>query len=158
MPAKRSTKQPPRDRAHPCTQCGECWTAALRRAGGVCHNCADTTHPRLARCPLCHRAQVPGEFHHVASKRQHVTFGLYVCLNCHAILTWRQETAWHPSWKTEPHLGRCVLQGLIDVFGLWLRRSHSGWSLGELAKLCWQAGWSLMGIFGLVGWGGWEAA
>jgi hypothetical protein len=112
----------------------------------------------LKRCPLCLAKDAPSEFHHVATERQHPTFGLKVCLNCHAILTKRQMNDWPPSWKTEPHRLRCLVQGLIDVVGLWLRRSHSGWSLRELAKLCWQAGWSLMGVFGLVGWSGWEMA
>src|SRR5262245_32635773 len=102
MPAKRVSK-PARDRSHPCTTCGECWTAALRREGGLCLNCADEAaeapHPRLARCLGCLRTNVPSEFHHVASKRQHAAFGLRLCLNCHAIVTHRQETAWHPSWK-----------------------------------------------------------
>jgi hypothetical protein len=157
MPAKR-TKKPARDHDHPCTRCGECWTAALRRAGGLCLNCADTTHPRLKRCLVCLRADVPSEFHHVATERQHPTFGLRLCLNCHAILTRHQVNDWHPSWKTEKHPVRCVLQGLIDLIWLWLRRSHSGWSLVELAKLCLEAGWSLLALFGLVGWAGWEAA
>ena len=157
MPAKRA-KQPKRDREHPCAKCGECWTAALRREGRLCLNCADATHPRLARCPLCHKEQVPGEFHHVASARQHATFGLRVCLNCHAILTLRQETAWHQSWQKEDHPVRCMVQGLHDVFWLWWHRSHSGWSLGQLARLCVQACWALTGTYHVIGWAGWEAA
>jgi hypothetical protein len=158
MPAKRSRK-PTRDRDHPCTQCGECWPAALRREGGLCLNCADESpHPILPRCPLCHRERVPSEFHHVASVRQHRTLGLRVCLNCHAILTLRQETAWPPSWKTEAHLVRCILQGLTDAIWLWLQRSHSGWSLAELAKLCGQAFWAVASSCGLNGWAGWEVA
>src|SRR5262249_21326008 len=134
---------------------------ALRREGGLCLNCADEAaeapHPRLARCLGCLRTNVPSEFHHVASKRQHGAFGLRLCLNCHAILTHRQETAWHPSWKIEPHRVRCIVQGLLDVLWLWLRRSHSAWALGQLAQLCAQAGWSLFDAFGLVGWTGWQA-
>src|SRR5262249_6549895 len=119
---------------------------------------AEKPHRPIARCPLCHREHMPGEFHHVASWRQHRTFGLHVCLNCHAILTRRQTDEWPPSWRTEPHLVRCLVQGLLDVLGLWLRRSHSGWSLGELAKLVAQAFWALFAAGGLVGWAGWEAA
>jgi hypothetical protein len=156
-PPKRS-KTPTRDRDHPCTQCGECWMAALRRSGGLCLNCADTTHVHIKRCPVCFRADVPSEFHHVASKRQHPTVGLQVCLNCHAILTKRQMTDWHPSWQDEQHPVRCLFQGMLDLFWLCLRRSHALWALGQFAKLCGQAGWALVGVFGLVGWTGWQAA
>jgi hypothetical protein len=80
-----------------------------------------------------------------------------VCLNCHAILTKRQTTEWHPSWKSESHPVRCLFQGVLDVFWLWMHRSHSLWALGQLAKLCGQGTWALFGTFGLVGWEGWQA-
>jgi hypothetical protein len=101
---------------------------------------------------------VPSEFHRIASKRQHPTFGISLCLNCHAVLTYRQLHDWHASWKTEQHVERSVAQGIADVFVLWLQRSHAGWALGELAKLCAQAAWVLIESWGLVGWEGWQAA
>jgi hypothetical protein len=133
----------------------------LRREGGLCHNCADAAseapHQRIPRCLGCLRTDVPGEFHHLASERQHATFGLRLCLNCHAILTARQVTAWRPSWKTGKHRPRCMAQGTLDLIWLWLRRSHAAWALGQLAKLCAQVGWSLFEALGLVGWAGWQA-
>jgi hypothetical protein len=107
---------------------------------------------------VCFRADVPSEFHHVASERQHATVGLQVCLNCHAILTKRQMTAWDPSWKNEKHPVRCLFQGMFDLFWLCLHRSHALWALGQFAKLCMQAGWALFEEFGLVDWTGWQAA
>jgi hypothetical protein len=128
----------------------------------VCLNCADegstTPHPRVARCLGCLRTNAPSEFHHLASARQHASFGLRLCLNCHAILTKRQVTDWPPSWKTEQHPLRCQAQGLLDLIWLWLRRGHAAWALGQLAKLCAQLGWSVFGACGLVGWDGWQAA
>jgi hypothetical protein len=47
---------------------------------------------------------------------------------------------------------------MLDLVWLWWHRSHSAWSLAELAKLCAQAGWALFTACGLVGWTGWEAA
>jgi hypothetical protein len=115
-------------------------------------------HRHIRRCPICLREDVPGEFHHVASQRQHPTWGWMVCLNCHAVLTKRHMTNWHPSWMSEQHPVRCLFQGLFDMFWLWLQRSHSAWSSGQLAKLAVQGRWVLLGRFGLVGWEGWQAA
>jgi hypothetical protein len=58
----------------------------------------------------------------VASKRQHPTLTLNVCLNCHRLLSQRQYR-WPPGWKTEKHPLRCVAQGVYDVLCLWRERS-----------------------------------
>jgi hypothetical protein len=86
----------------------------------VCQNCSDRRHPRL-RCMICFK-ELPGEHHHVAGERQHPGFTIPVCLNCHAVLSERQRR-WDPTWLTEPHPVRCLIQGVLDVVEVWLKRS-----------------------------------
>lgn len=153
-----------------CTLCGECWSAALCRntteGQVVCQNCAaHTAYQRqegtsasthwtsLHQCPICLRKNVPGQFHHVASARQYARLGLRLCLNCHAILTYRQMAAWDASWRTEAHPLRCLTQGLLDVLWLWWQRSDVSWSLREVARLAWLAGLALGETIGVKGWG-----
>lgn len=77
-------------------------------------------HPQR-RCAICRRT-APSEAHHVASKRQHPTLTLTVCLNCHRLLSQRQYR-WHPAWKSEAHPLRYLAQGVYDVLCLWRERS-----------------------------------
>ena len=117
----------------PARTCGEHWPEARSRDSALCQNCANTNSSvPLARCFICLRKDVPGQFHHSASERQHATLGRHLCLNCHAILTHRQETKWRPEWKTEQHPRRYIVQGDIDVVMLWIRRNPGSSSLREL--------------------------
>lgn len=121
-----------------CTRCGEYAASALRVMDGqaVCHNCADATH-RHRHCAICWR-MAPSEQHHVASKRQHPTLTLPVCLNCHAILSQRQYN-WPPAWRSEAHKLRCVIQGVYDVLCLWLERSPVAENCRDLFVMLEQA-------------------
>src|SRR5260370_7455990 len=114
-----------------CPTCGEHWPEARSRDSALCQNCANTNSSvPLARCPICPRRNVPGQFHHSASQRQHPALGLHLCLNCHAILTHRQENMWRPDWKTEAHPLRCIVQGDIHlVCLLLLQKKKNSYSL-----------------------------
>jgi predicted RNA-binding Zn-ribbon protein involved in translation (DUF1610 family) len=155
MPAKHA-RRAPEDGEPPCTQCGEYWADVPRGEDGLCPNCGDTTHPIVPRCPTCHRERVPSERHHVATERQHPTLLFPLCLNCHMIITKRQLTDWPKTWQTEHHPIRCIVQGVLDLLWLWWHRSHSGWALGQLGRLCLHAGWAVLTQCGLVGWTRWE--
>jgi len=135
-----------------CRQCGEYWPEALRRRGGFCLNCADTSHETIRRCPVCGRKDVPGEYHHIASQRQRATFGVHICLNCHAILTYRQVTRWHPTWRTEQHPVRCIVQGMLDLLCLWWQRNPAVAALGDVWRWLLLAGIEMAQCFCLVGW------
>ena len=105
-----------------CEHCNEYRRVTLRVARGpvLCRNCADRKHPQR-RCAICHQV-APSELHHVASERQHPHLTLRVCLNCHALLSDRQAR-WPSAWRREPHVVRCIVQGVIDVLQLWMERS-----------------------------------
>ncbi|MGO8949297.1 MAG: hypothetical protein ACLQUY_16930 [Ktedonobacterales bacterium] len=115
-----------------CQTCGEDWPEALSKEGDLCRNHAVQSGLSLERyreiishCPTCGRADVPAQWHHFASKRQQdcpvalKPLGILLCLNCHGILTERQSSGWHPSWKAEDHSVRCTVQGVYDVLWLW---------------------------------------
>jgi hypothetical protein len=140
--------------------CGEYYTKALSRVDGqvLCANCADTRHARR-RCAICDRV-APSESHHVASKRQHPTLTLPVCLNCHRILS-RRQYRWHPSWRTGAHPLRYLIQGVYDVMCLWLERSPVAEQCRELLTMLGRAALcvlphlrfaALVDLAGLVDW------
>jgi hypothetical protein len=109
----------------------------------------------IAHCPVCGRQDVPAQWHHVAGARQSSSPALYVCLNCHGILTDRQRNVWDPSWKTEAHPVRCLAQGLYDLFWLWwLRSGVHMWrrQLAELVHVVWLGFLALAQQWGLRGW------
>ncbi len=142
-----------RDEAWTCPTCGEHWPEARSRDSALCQNCANTNSSvPLARCPICPRRNVPGQFHHSASQRQHPALGLHLCLNCHAILTHRQENMWRPDWKTEAHPLRCIVQGDIDLVLLCLRRNPGNGVSHELIAFLWRSFLALFDGCGLVGW------
>lgn len=142
-----------------CLSCGEDWPGSPLDDQGRCLNCRPdlrASHPHLAWCPTCGRADVPAQFHHIASERQHPMLGLRLCLVCHKILTDRQVSAWHPSWRVASHPVRCIVQGMLDLLWLWWQRSGWRWwerQVSELARVVWHA---LVELFGLVGLSGWE--
>jgi hypothetical protein len=98
---------------------------------------------------------VPAQWHHLAGERQHKQLRILICLNCHGIITVRQCTGWHPSWKTEPHPVRCIVQGVYDLLWLWWQRSGVywwRWQLAELAHVVRLAFLALLDVWGLRGW------
>jgi hypothetical protein len=125
---------------------------AMRRDGSFCLNCADKNHPRFDHCPICWQANVPYERHHVASKRQNVRFTVRLCLNCHALITYRQIRNWDHTWQTEEHPVRCSVQGTYDLVCLWYERSPAVEMLGELFHLLVLAFYELMAAWQLKGW------
>jgi hypothetical protein len=135
-----------------CERCGEYWFEAKRRQGMVCQNCGDTSHERVRRCPICGRKDVPSHFHHIASERQHPTFGITICLNCHAIVTYRQMTKWHPTWRTEPHPIRCIVQGMLDMLCLWWERNPAVAAVSDMWRVILRAGIEIVGCLYLAGW------
>jgi len=135
-----------------CQRCDEYWPEAIRRTGAVCLNCADSTHQTIRRCPVCARKDAPSEYHHIASKRQRATFGVRICLNCHAILTQRQLTAWDPSWRTEHHPVRCIVQGMIDFLCLCWERSPAVAMLHDMLSLLARASIEIAACLRLTGW------
>jgi hypothetical protein len=144
-----------RDDAWTCPQCGEHWAEARSRDSALCQNCANTNSSvPLARCFICLRKNVPGQFHHIASERQHATLGVTLCLNCHSALTHRQETKWPVAWRTEPHMhvARCIVQGMFELVVLWVRRNPGSSSLRELGVVWVRAVCALCESWGFVGW------
>jgi hypothetical protein len=140
------------DEYRACARCDEASPHALRASGDLCRNCADTTHPRIPHCPICWRADVPAEGHHVAGERQREGFVVRLCLNCHALLTYRQVTAWDPSWLHESHPVRCLAQGTYDLTCLWWERSPAVAMLRELLDLLVRAAVELLACLALRGW------
>lgn len=106
-----------------CERCGEFFQDALRRPVAsddhvcLCHNCADVVHKR-GTCAVCMRV-APIEEHHIASRRQNPELTIATCLNCHGILSQRQNRAWDPTWRyTSPNEAaacRFEGQGWYDV-------------------------------------------
>jgi hypothetical protein len=139
-PTARKPRQPrqPMPEYASCEKCGECARPALRMLRGkvVCQNCADRRHQPL-RCAVCFK-EAPGEYHHVASERQQPHFTIAVCLNCHAILSQKQRR-WDPAWLRESHPVRCIIQGVLDVVALWLKRSPSVEPCRQLLGMLGQA-------------------
>ncbi len=139
-----------------CRKCGENWPGLVSAKTGLCPNCRDTRHKHISHCPVCGRADVPAQSHHIASKRQNEHVVIRICLSCHIILTKRQCTCWDPSWKTESHPVRCLVQGLADLIWLWWQRSGlTLWrnQLGEIAHVAWVSLLSLANqVWGLRGW------
>ncbi len=139
----------PSDHVTVCTICGEDWPGTPLDEAGRCLNCRPdlrVSHPHLAWCPTCGRADIPAEFHHLAGRRQHATLGLRLCLVCHKIATDRQVSSWDPSWRTESHAWRCIVQGVLDLVWLWWMRSGSHYwqrQVSELVRVVWLAGLSL---------------
>lgn len=130
--------------AFTCEVCGETDRAALskdslsdRDAGAVrCRNCASdakhTPHPR-GECPLCGRAGVPLERHHVAGKANHATLTIVCCLNCHAHLS---------LWQTQRraagivhHAPLAILQGVADILTLAWERSPYALALRSVGRM-----------------------
>jgi hypothetical protein len=78
-------------RLHRNCKCGEYRRAAIKN--GECANCtAPSKAPRMEKCPMCQRENVPFDGHHpygrLAQKVlgfEHFTFDL--CKNCHRVLT-----------------------------------------------------------------------
>jgi hypothetical protein len=95
---------------------------------------------------------VPAEGHHVATERQLPQFVVRLCLNCHAPLTYRQENVWDPTWRTEAHPVRCLVQGTFDLVCLWWERSPAVPMLGALWHLLVRAVIQLFHCFSLKGW------
>jgi hypothetical protein len=135
-----------------CERCDDYWPLAMRRTGALCLNCADESHPHTAHCLICWQLDVPYERHHVASERQNERFKIRLCLNCHALITYRQETSWDPSWKTEDHPVRCVVQGSFDLTCLWVERSPAVEMLRELVHFLVLAFCEVVASLGLKGW------
>jgi hypothetical protein len=150
-----------------CECCGEDWPAALHTKSGLCRDCAvqrglsrEPYRAIISHCPICGRADVPAQWHHVAGKRQGTTrqlkeLGLLLCLNCHGIITERQRDGWDPSWKDEDHPVRCTVQGVYDLFWLWWQRSgRRVWDeqLAELAHMVRVGVLALLQLWGLRGW------
>jgi hypothetical protein len=104
-----------------CIRCDEYDDAALRviNSTPLCRNCRSTRATKRI-CSIC-RKRAPFERHHVASKRQVPTLTVPICLNCHAILSYRQA-GWDPRWKTQSRPVWFLLEGLSDVLELWLER------------------------------------
>jgi hypothetical protein len=66
----------PSDNRHGCGNCGEDWPDALHEKSGMCRNHAALQGPShepyttiIGHCPVCGRAQVPAQWHHVAGER-----------------------------------------------------------------------------------------
>lgn len=136
-----------RDDPWVCPQCDEFWPQARMKDVDLCQNCAGTNSSKpLAKCPICLRKNVPGQFHHTALRRQHPTLGRDLCLNCHAILTSWQETKWDDTcWKAQ-HPVRCILRGDFDLMVLWVRRNPGAASLWELARFWFQSLLALLDV------------
>jgi hypothetical protein len=139
-----------------CAGCGDDWPG-LKRVDGLCRTCrAQPDHRRIAACPLCGRMNVAPDLHHIAGRRQHPTFALDVCLTCHDILSARQRTRWDPSWKTEAHPVRCIVQGVFDLVMLWWQRSGRRlWrqQVAELLRVVALAALAIAECYRLRGWG-----
>jgi len=115
-------------------------------------NCADTSHEKIGQCSICGRKDAPSENHHVASQDQRPSFVVRICLNCHAIVTKRQVTQWDPSWRTEQHPIRCIVQGMLDLLCLWWERNPAVAALSDMWRLILRAGIEIAGCLCLVGW------
>jgi hypothetical protein len=152
-----------------CRLCGENWPGAMHRESNLCRNHAvlsgvskEPYREIIHHCRTCGAVDVPAQWHHVASERQqdrHAAFkhlGILLCLNCHGILTDRQQRGWDPSWKTEDHPVRCTIQGTYDVLWLWWERSGVLWwnhQGEELAHVVWTVLLALLRYWGLRSWG-----
>jgi hypothetical protein len=147
---------------HKCRECGEDWLEALHEGSGLCRNHAvlqGLSHEPYSKvihhCPICGKANIPAQWHHIAGERQQRSLRMLICLNCHAIITSRQCSGWDPSWKTESHPVRCIVQGTHDVVWLWWQRSGVywwQWQVAELVHVVWLALLALLDLWGLRGW------
>lgn len=98
-----------------CTQCGEYRKTTLRKSGiGLCHNCADSKHPK-GFCEICHGDHLPLERHHPAG-RKHASYTIAICLNCHAMLS-RRQYEWPSLWLIEP-CPLFLIWGILDAYVL----------------------------------------
>jgi len=83
-----------------CRECGEFRKPALRRnERNLCHNCADKSHSH-GNCWICRQDELPLEHHHLAGKK-HAQRTVPICLNCHAMFSWRQYQ-WPDLWRRDP--------------------------------------------------------
>ncbi len=125
--------------------CANCTADAAERLDGATTPSRNPRHQR-APCAVCRRI-APVEDHHIASRRQHPTLTIRVCLNCHSLLSLRQYQ-WLDAgndWRKESHPVRCILQGVYDVVSLWLERSPAADAARDLLAMLWGAFCALVG-------------
>lgn len=99
-----------------CEQCGEYRKVTLRKKLEplLCHNCADTKHPK-GYCVICEQDHLSLEWHHLGG-RKHAPYTIPICLNCHAMLS-RRQYKWPSEWLSEP----CpifYIWGIFDAYVL----------------------------------------